>query len=434
MLLGAGRSSSALIRYLLENASKEDWILTVADQYVDHLPAHDYLIPQREDIGNPLLLAALVASHDIIISLLPPSLHVQVAEIALEEGKSMLTASYIPAELLAKSEDWKAKGLLFLGECGLDPGIDHMSTMNIKHQIESKGGRITAYSSYTGGLVAPESDNNPWHYKISWNPANVVRAGQGTAVYRAEGKEKRVPYHRLFEQLVPIYIPNLGEYEGYLNRDSIKYQPLYGMEGVPYFVRGTIRGEGFCSAWNLLVQLGLTEDGYTFNTTGMQYRDFLQMFLPIGFEPTLVSVAHYLQLEENDERLQKLEWLGLFSEEKLKSRVASPAVVLQEIIESKWVLKPEDKDLVIMVHRFEYELEGRGHLLESQLVVKGEDAVYTAMAKTVGLPIGIATKHILNGNITTLGVALPLSADIYELALKELAEEGIVFSEVEKAF
>lgn len=436
LLLGAGRSASVLISYLLQQAAARNWTLTIGDISVDHLAptleAYPFANAIRFDVFKEQQRFSEVSQADLVISLLPAMFHIHVATECLKQEKNMITASYVSPEIKALHADAESKGLTFLMECGLDPGIDHMSAMHVIHHIKEKGGFITSFKSFTGGLIAPESDNNPWNYKITWNPRNVVVAGQGTAKYLENGAYKYIPYHRLFSSTETFKVLEYGEFEGYANRDSISYREPYGLEKINTILRGTFRRKGFCEAWNALVQLGLTDDTYKLeNSQTMTYAEFTEAYLPVTLAGTSLAerVASYLGFSAESDTMYRLNWLGLFSEEAIGIENASPAQVIEKLLVNKWKLSPGDKDMIVMQHIFEYEFQGRKKRLTSSMVVLGEDEVRTAMAKTVGLPVGIAAKLILEGNITQKGVVIPTNADVYGPIMRELQEYGIHFIE-----
>lgn len=442
LIIGAGRSASSLIQYMLENAETYDWQITVADMSLE-------LANQKID-GNARGTAvefnvmdtqhriSLIEQADMVVSMLPAFLHIHVAKDCLEIGRNLATASYVSDELKELDEAVKAKGLIFLGEIGLDPGIDHMSAMQLIDAIRDKGGDIKSFRSYAGGLVAPESDNNPWHYKFTWNPRNVVLAGQGIAKYLHNGRYRHVPYHRLFSHVRTIEVPTMGEYEAYPNRASLKYINAYGLEGIPTILRATLRHKGFCKAWNLLVQLGLTDDTYKMDyIEELSYKQWMRSYLPPSLEvksnthSIREQLALLFELDKEDEALNQLEWLGLFEDTLIPIDDASPAEILQHLLEQKWQLQPEDKDMIIMQHEIEFELDGKAYKHKSTLVQKGKDASDTAMSYLVGLPLAIGVKNIILGNIELKGVHIPIYQEIYNPVMTELATLGVEFKEEE---
>lgn len=440
LLLGAGRSASSLIQYLLQHAPSEDWQITIGDISVDHLQTRlaplDYARAIVFDVHNDAQRAEEVGKVDLVISLLPAVFHIEVARECLRQEKHLITASYVTPEFRALHEEAKRKNLTILMESGLDPGIDHMSAMAIIRSVQERGGKITSFKSYTGGLVAPESDNNPWNYKFSWNPRNVVLAGQGTAKYIRDGAYKYIPYHQLFRRTEELYVEGYGHFEGYANRDSLSYREPYGLQEIPTMLRGTLRRTGYCAAWDVFVQLGLTDDSYTLEgVEQMTCRSYLEAFLSPFDSPdqTLQQrLSRYLGIEAEGETMQKLEWLGLFDDTPIGLNIATPAQVLEKILVSKWKLEPGDKDMIVMQHLFEYELNDELHELTSSLVVLGDDEVQTAMAKTVGLPVGMLARQLLQGKIERRGVVMPIYPDLYEPVLEELKGYGVDFVEQER--
>jgi saccharopine dehydrogenase-like NADP-dependent oxidoreductase len=436
LLLGAGRSASVLINYLLQNAVENNWTLTIGDISVAHLDetlvGRDYVNAVIFDVFDEEQRTSEVAKADLVISLLPAAFHIQVALECLKQHKNMITASYVSPEIQALHEQAQTEGLTFMMECGLDPGIDHMSAMQVIHHIKESGGHIFSFKSYTGGLMAPESDTNPWNYKITWNPRNVVLAGQGTAKYLENGRYKYIPYHRLFARTETFNVLDYGEFEGYANRDSLSYREPYGLQQIDTILRGTFRRKGYSEAWNALVQLGMTDDSYKLeNSATMTYAEFTAAYLPAGNEtlPLATRTADYLGFSPESATISKLVWLGLFSEETIGLENASPAQVVEKMLVDKWKLSPGDKDMIVMQHIFDYELQGQKKRMTSSMVVLGEDEVRTAMAKTVGLPVGIAAKLMLQGEITEKGVVIPTKGAIYGPILRELKAHGIHFIE-----
>ncbi len=438
LLLGAGRSATVLIEYLLNHSAVEQWTLTVGDVSEDLAKQKTGNHPNSHavafDINDAVVRLSEVSKADIVISLLPAHLHLPVAQECVKQKKNLVTASYVSKEMEALNEEAAHAGVLLLNECGLDPGIDHMSAMLLINKIKAEGGTITSYKSYTGGLVAPESNDNLWGYKFSWNPRNVILAGQGTAKYIENNEYKYIPYNRLYMQTEEIAVKGLGSFDGYANRDSLSYRAVYGLDNIPTMLRGTLRQKGFCKAWNVFVQLGLTDDTYTIeDSEHITYAQLTQAFLPKKSGAPLPSqLAAFMHESEKSDVIQKVAWTGILSNEKIGLKNATPAQILQQLLEQKWKLKEGDKDMIVMQHIFEASLPNspkEGVTLRSSLVVKGDDAVHTAMAKTVGLPAAIAAKLILNNKIKLKGVQIPVHKEIYEPVLKELESFGIIFRE-----
>jgi len=417
LIVGAGRSSANLIKYLLDHADACDWHIRVGDM--------DEQFARQEDQRRKE-----IAEADLVISMLPAAMHMEVAKDCLHFGKHIITPSYIPDEMWDLHQLAIDKGIVMLNEMGVDPGIDHMSAMKIIDDLKSKGATLQSFESFTGGLIAPESDDNPWHYKITWNPRNVILAGYGgTARYRENNTLKFIPYHRLFERITPVDLGEDGFYEGYANRDSLKYLKLYDIENIPTLYRGTLRKLGYCTSWNLLVQLGLTDDSFSIpNASSLTWQDLTASLLPESSTGTLSErVQSYLNASAGD--MQRLEWLGIFEDQPLGIESGSPALALQKLVEARWKLNQGDKDMIVMWHRFFYSLNGKRYQMQSTLITTGDDPMHTAMSKTVGLPIAIAAKYILTGQWNLKGVCLPTTQNIYLPVLQELASLGIQFKE-----
>ena len=439
LVIGAGKSTAYLMNYFLEKSASEELELQVADLNPDNVPSSIRSHPACQviplDITNDPQRASCIEAADIVVSMLPARFHIRVAEDCLHFGKHLVTASYISKEIRALDSSVKEKGLVFMNEIGLDPGIDHMSAMKIIDGIRERGGKMLLFESFTGGLVAPESDNNLWNYKFTWNPRNVVLAGQGGAAkFIQEGTYKYIPYHKLFRRTEFLDIPGYGKFEAYPNRDSLNYREDYGLKDVLTLYRGTMRRVGFSKAWNMFVQLGMTDDQYVLeNSEGMSYRDFTNLFLP--YSPTdsvELKLRHYLKIDQDDIMWEKLIELDLFNPNKFFTlKNATPAQLLQKILEEQWTLNQDEKDMIVMYHKFGYEIKGEKKQIDANMVVLGEDRMYTAMAKTVGLPVAMVTLAILNGKIKTPGVQIPIRKEVYEPILEELASHDVVFNEYE---
>lgn len=430
LVLGAGRSSSALIDYIIKQAEKFEWRVTVGDvskQAAETRIGNGKATAISFDIQHLEQSQAAIGSADVVISLIPAHLHSLVAKICLAKGKHLLTASYVSPEMKSFHDEALHKGLLFLNECGLDPGIDHMSAMQVIDQIKSEGGKLTSFESFTGGLIAPETDpENPWRYKFTWNPRNVVMAGQSTAKYLQNGEYKFIPYQQLFQRITPVTVPGFGAYEGYANRDSLSYLDTYQLQGIKTMLRGTLRNQGYCSAWNILVQVGCCDDGHWMeNVASMTHRSFISSFLDLQGVSIEEKLELMFDLKFDSEELKRLRWSGLFSDELVGLANGTPAQILEHILNKKWKLQAGDKDFIVMWHRFKFVKDGKEKEIQAYLTAKGDDEISTAMAKTVGLPLGIAAKLLLQGKIEQRGVRIPVTREIYEPVLKELSELGI---------
>lgn len=436
LLMGAGRSSPYLVSYLLDACREEGWELRLAD--LNPEPARELLAGHAHaealafDVLDELQRDAEVSQADLVISLLPVGFHPHVARACLRWRKPMVTASYVSPEIQALDEDAREAGLLFLMECGLDPGIDHMSAMQVLDGLRAAGHEITAFETFTGGLLAPASClDNPWEYKFTWNPRNVVLAGASPCKFIQEGTYKYIPYHRLFRRTEIIHIPGHGFFEGYANRDSLRYLQLYGLEGIRTLYRGTLRRPGFCRTWDTFVQLGCTDDSYLMEgVEQMTHRQFINSFLYYDPRNSVeLKLAYYMGIEIDGQEMYRLRWLGIFDEEPVGLSQGTPAQILEHILKKRWSLAPEDRDMIVMWHKFDYLDQGVPRQKQSHMVLEGADTLRTAMAKTVGLPVGIAARRILQGVIRATGVQIPVRADIYQPILEGLRPFGIEFHE-----
>ena len=442
LVIGAGKSASYLIKYFLDKSSSENIEIIIGDLDLSNakklIGNHPNAKAIKLDIFDAIARKEAVKNADIVVSMLPARFHIEVAKDCLALKKHMVTASYVSPEMQALNEEAKAKKLVFLNEVGLDPGVDHMSAMQVIDRITESGGKMILFESFTGGLMAPESDTNLWNYKFTWNPRNVVLAGQGGAAkFLQEGKFKYIPYHRLFRRTEFLEIEDYGRFEAYANRDSLKYQNVYGLETIKTLYRGTIRRVGFSRAWQIFVVLGMTDDSYTIaDSENMSYRDFVNSFLP--YSPTdsvELKLRYNLKIDQDDIIWEKLEELDIFNaDKKVALKNATPAQILQKILLDSWSLSPKDKDMIVMYHKFGYELNGKKHQIDATMVCTGEDQTFTAMAKTVGLPVGIATLVILNNKIQSYGVQIPIKKELYSPILSELEDFGVIFKEKEMKY
>jgi saccharopine dehydrogenase-like NADP-dependent oxidoreductase len=443
LVIGAGRSATYLIDYLLTHAATFDWQLIIADLSLElarkKAAGHPLASAQSLNLDDPAALQKAIRTADLVVSLAPADKHIHIAKVCLTEKKSLFTASYVSAEMQAMHTEVDNAGLLFFNELGCDPGIDHMSALALLAEIKQAGGEIEAFYSFTGGLIAREAIDNPWAYKFSWNPRNVILAGQpGPARYLANGVVRYIPYQRLFQEVIPFEIAGFGKLEGYANRDSVPYREQYGLQQVKTLLRGTLRYPGYASAWHVLVWLGLTNDQLKLQQTHkLRFRDFLLAFLPPDPAPTVKeslvnALQNYLGYSQSEiaDVLIRFEAIDLFSDRCFQQTAATPAQLLQEILEEKWALKSGERDLVVMTHRIDYrDVQGILKQKNANLLLEGDNDYHTAMAKTVGLPLAIAVKNFLNGKINLKGVHIPVQAEVYSPILAELAELGIVFHE-----
>ena len=436
-LFGAGKSATVLIEYLVKEGQNNDWQLIVADASEELIESKTGKAANTEaiqlDIANETERQQVINRADIVISMMPAQLHYLIAKDCVAFKKNLLTASYVDEGVKELKSSIEENKLLFLCEMGLDPGIDHMSAMQLFHQIEDKGGMITSFKSHCGGLIAPESDNNPWHYKISWNPRNVVLAGKAGAIYKEDGKITERPYKEVFEHCPLITVPSLNEFSWYPNRDSLSYIPIYGLNDAFTFIRTTLRHPSFCRGWDKIIHLGLTDTDDTANILDcVTYEDWLNRKL-FFIEQREMGLDEYLDLyvEEiyHEELSSQFNFLGLMDTTSLPKEHNCSADILQVAVETKLAMQPEDKDMIVMLHEIEYSVNSQQSIVNSSLIVKGEDNLHTAMAQTVGLPLGIAAKLMLQNKIQLTGLHIPVVKEIYEPVLEELKNLGIIFHE-----
>jgi len=438
LILGAGRSATSLIAYLHQRASENQWEITIGEMNLALAKEKTSEFPNAHliefDIENNEQVHEEISKTDLVISMLPARFHIIPAKKCAELGKNMVTASYLTDDIKELSSEYESKGAHCLMELGLDPGIDHMSAMKVLDRLREEGHELTAFETFTGGLLSEDRENdNPWKYKFTWNPRNVVLAGQGYVKFIQEGRYKYIPYHHLFQRTEVIHIPGHGYFEGYANRDSLKYLDLYKLRGINTLYRGTLRRLGYCKGWDIFVQLGATEDTYELENVGeLTHRQFINSFLQYNPGDSIeLKLAHYLSIGLESEEMYKLKWLDLFTDELVGLDRGTPAQILEHILKKKWTLNEEDRDLIVMWHKFEYLDKGESKQIQAHMVVEGENQTDTAMSKTVGLPLAIAAENVLNGTINMPGVHIPTHKEIYEPILIELDKMGFEFSERE---
>ena len=435
LVVGAGRTAISLISYLIKQAEEQNWQITVADHSLESaehkIAGHPKARAICFDVFDVNQRGKEISKADVVVSLLPETLHVHLVEDCLENKVHLITASYVSPNMRNFNERAIESDVILLNEMGLDPGIDHMETMRLITKIKDRGGKVLSLRSFGGGLITPESDDNPWGYKITWNPMNVVIAGMASARYVKDGKLKIVPYNRLFLDTETVKIEGAGQYEAYPNRDSIKYRKIYHLPKIPNVYRGSLRKKGFCKAWNSLIRIGLTDNRYIVpESQRLTYEDWLSIYLTKrNGATTKEALEEFLCVTPYSEIMQKIEWLGLLSNKRVRLKNASPAEILLDLLKQKWELKKNDRDMVILQTEIEYQLNGKREKIISSFVLKGKDSEHTAMSETVGLPLGIAVNLILNNQIKERGVIIPIHRDIFRPALKELAKLGIVPTE-----
>ncbi len=422
---------------MLQQAKVFGWHITVGDfseaAAIERVGKSSAGRAIRFDINDDQGSRTAIVSADVIISLMPAHYHIVVARYCLLLRKHLLTASYVSEEMASLHDEARLNDLLFMNECGLDPGIDHMSAMHVIDRIKSRKGRLVSFESFTGGLISQETDpQNPWRYKFTWNPRNLVIAGQATARFLLDGEFKYIPYQQLFQRTTNVTVEGI-EYEGYANRDSLKYLNTYGLTGIKTMLRGTLRNKGFCSAWNILVQLGCCDDQVMMEgVSQLTHKGFMDSFL--DFHPhwsVSEKIVSKFNLTPSGEEITRLSWSGLFSDELVGLESGTPAQVLEHILSKKWKLAPGEKDFIVMWHRFVFEKDGKQKEIQAYLTATGKNEIDTAMSRTVGLPLGIVASLLMQGKINSRGVVIPVMAEVYGPVLIALKKLGIGLQEQE---
>ena len=383
------------------------------------------------DVNEKKQREKIVINQSIVISMLPAKYHFLIAIECLKSNINLVTASYISDELMKLDYEVKKKNLLFLNEVGLDPGLDHMSALKLIKEIKNENGKIKSFKSHCGGLIHPKYDNNPWNYKFTWNPRNVVLAAKGQAKFLKKNKIVQVKYPDVFNQTEKINIDQLGDFDSYANRDSLKYIKLYGLDEIDTMFRGTLRRKGFCESWEIIALLGLTDDEVYLNTFNKSYKDLIlsQLFNKENVIDLKKEIELKVSRKISEETYNKLLWTELFTcNRKLKNEKMTLAQVVESLLVKKWNFEEKDRDMIVMQHDFEYQKNNRLLNKKSTLVVYGDEN-FSAMSKTVGLPLAIATKLILENKINYYGVKIPDISMIYEPILKELEDYKINFNE-----
>lgn len=433
LLFGAGKSATSLIEYLGKSAAENEWQLKVCDANLEtarsKIKQLTSAVAVSIDIKDGQKRSDLISKADIVISMLPPALHFLVAKDCVRFSKNLLTASYLDENIQSLKNEVEEKGLLFLGEMGLDPGIDHMSAMRMIHKIKKEGGKITSFKSHCGGLVSPISDDNPWHYKITWNPANVVMAGSAGATFLKNSEITKIPYEDIFkDEKNVVTIPSLFPLSWYANRDSLSYLNTYQLDGVQTFIRTTLRYPSFCSGWNKIVNIDFTnKNDHDLIKDCKTFKDWFLLKKNYFFSKAVGLSDDGTYLDAGF--LEQIDYIGIRKSEAIPFENFNSASLLQFLLEKYLVMKPSDKDMIVMLHEIEYFIQNKKTEMRSCLIVKGQDSVHTAMAKTVGLPLGIAAILILQNKIRLTGLHIPVILEIYEPVLKELERNGIKFVE-----
>lgn len=423
VVIGAGRSATHLIEYLAKLAQEQIIDLVVADMNLSHW-SHLTNVERHEiNIHDTDKVRQVLHGAFCVVSMVPADFHILIVRPAVQMGIHAFTPSYVSTSIHDLNDLALSNDVLILNEMGVDPGIDHMSAMELIHRVKSQGMHIESFESYTGGLVAKRSDTNKWGYKISWNPRNIVLAGSsGHALFRENGKDRLLPYNKLFSEVVEVQASDNEFYEGYANRNSLTYVEDYGLNNALTVKRGTLRKKGFSHGWNFLVQSGYTNDATLVPPSLLTWNDLsLSLLGEHGFE----------SIKNNTELFSQLEELGLFSAQLLKKESQSCAAHLQDLLEEKWRLEQGDSDKIVMVHRMRATKDTKMYEFTSSLVIEGENERHTAMSKTVGMPIAFAVERMIRGEIRERGVRLPILPELYLPILEDLKKIGVAFTESE---
>ena len=413
----------------------KNFIIQISDFDTENLKfftkKYPKIITQIFDVNDKKQREKIVINQSIVISMLPAKYHFLIAIECLKSNINLVTASYISDELMKLDYEVKKKNLLFLNEVGLDPGLDHMSALKLIKEIKNDNGKIKSFKSHCGGLIHPKYDNNPWNYKFTWNPRNVVLAAKGQAKFLRNNKIIQVNYPDVFNQTEKINIDQLGDFDSYANRDSLKYIKLYGLDESDTMFRGTLRRKGFCESWEIIALLGLTDDEVYLNTFNKSYKDLIlsQLFNKENVIDLKKEIELKVSRKISEETYNKLLWTELFTcNRKLKNEKMTLAQIVESLLVKKWNFEEKDKDMIVMQHDFKYQKNNRLLNKKSTLVVYGDEN-FSAMSKTVGLPLAIATKLILENKINYYGVKIPDISMIYDPILKELEDYKINFNE-----
>lgn len=423
VVVGAGRSATHLIEHLANLAKEQAIELVVADMNLSHWTHLVGVDCVEINIHDADKVKQVLQGAFCVVSMVPADFHVLIVRPAVEMGIHAFTPSYVSASIQDLNDLALAQDVLILNEMGVDPGIDHMSAMELIHRVKAQGMRIESFESYTGGLVAKRSDTNKWGYKISWNPRNIVLAGSsGHALFRENGKDRLLPYSKLFSEVVEVMAADKEIYEGYANRNSLTYVQDYGLDDALTVKRGTLRKKGFSHGWNFLVQAGYTNDATLVPSTILTWNDL---------SISLLGEQGVDALKRDSQLFSQLDELGLFSSKALKKESQSCAAHLQNLLEEKWRLEHGDSDKIVMVHRLRAIKDNEVYEYTSSLVIEGENERHTAMSKTVGMPIAFAVERMIRGEIKERGVRLPILPELYLPILKDLKNIGVAFIESE---
>lgn len=427
LILGAGFVSKPGVKYLLDSSNLN---VTVADLFVERaeelIEGHGNGKALALDINNTEKLNSMISDNDIIVSLLPWTLHLKVADLCIKNNKHMATTSYVSDGMMALDPIAKEKGLLFINETGVDPGIDHMSAKKIIDEVEQEGGKILEFYSYTGGLPAPEDNDNPFGYKFSWSPRGVLLASRNAAKFLESGKVVDIPGDELFLNFKEESVEGLGDFEVYPNRNSIIYKEIYGLDDAMTLIRGTYRYPGWCRTLKLMIDMGLLSDIPTKGISQVPYSEAMSKLAGIsGKDDLKMEISEKYKIPLDSEELKRLEWLGLFGGE-LTSEHDNFLDILSDILKRKLYYKDNEKDMIVMKHTFTIlNRDGSKDVITSTLIDYGIPGGDSSMSRTVSLPLAISVKMMAEGKFDLTGVQIPVVSELYLPILAELENLGI---------
>jgi len=430
LVLGTGYVVKPLVDYFIDKCKYEVLVASRDNN-------HSGLIIAGRTLGKRVLwnatppyeeLDGMVKDVDLVVSMIPPSMHIIVANACLKHRINMVTTSYISPEMEALDGEAKKAGIIILNEIGEDPGIDHMGAMQMINQVKQEGGKITSFNSYGSGIPSFEHNNNPYGYKFSWSPRGLLKAAQTPAAYKKDGRKIEVSAADLFENSWLVDVDGLGTFETYANRDSTNYIKDYGIEDTPNFYRGLLRHPGYCNSIQSMKDLDLLNEGESHNLQGVTYRQFTASLVGVDEDNDIrQAVADKLNLKVSSDIIKQLQWLGLFDDELIPVSKGTNADVLLDLMQKKMFYKDYEKDMIIIHNEAIVEFDNRMEKRMATMKVEGRPFGHSAMARAVSLPAAIASRLILEGTIRSKGVLMPIAEEIYKPVLAELVENGYKF-------